>query len=620
MLDRIPTASNVLGQVAEDPTGEGSIGVATSDRDGVYSGGELSIPDGPMARWFLELVDTHGDRPAALTRSGSTFETHTFDEVHEEARLVAGALLEEGLEPGDRVAVRSSTRYEWTVVDIATHLSGLVLVPIYPTFGSSQAVHVLEDAQADVLIAEGEVDDEIQAAVETIFSIDDLPHQPVDSLAGEDRKDDDVATIIYTSGTTGLPKGCALSHRNLLAAMSMVSQRLPIKTGSVGTCFLPLSHALQRLAVYVLWNDGSSAAYMHVDDLKDELTELHPNVFYTVPRVFRRMYDTIQEQASSMSGPKGWLVSWGNEVALEYGRALSEGHDSPSTTLELKHQLADRLVYSKLREQLGFTDIQYAVTGAASIDPDILYYFWGLGVPVLEGWGATEITAPGTMNRPDAFKPGTVGQPLAGVDVKLADDGELLARGPNVMQGYWRNEEATDEAIQDGWYHTGDLAEIDDDGFVTIVDRKKQIAVLDTGENVVPSRVENALTKQRYIEEAMIVAEGRKFVSALVQPNFESLVEYAREHDLAVGDTTTDAEGQIVSVDRELLQTPEVRSLFESAIASANEDLIEYEQVGQFELLERALSVEHEELTPTLKKRRSTIEDHFSDRIEAMYE
>lgn len=619
MIDRVPAASNVLGLFAQEASRAPGTEEGPSTCGEVHSGGDLSTPPGPMARWFLDQVDAHGDRPAALTREGSTFEAHTFEAVHREARQVAGGLLEVGLDPGDRVAVRSGTRYEWTVVDVATYLAGLVLVPIYPTFGPSQAVHVIEDAEASVLVAEGEVDDDIEAAVGTVVPIDDLPRVEPDALEGVDRADDDVATIIYTSGTTGLPKGCALSHENLLAATNMVTERLPIKTESVGTCFLPLSHALQRLAVYVLWNDGSAVAYMHVDDLKDELTELHPNVFYTVPRVFRRMFDSIQDEVASMSGPKRRLVSWANDVAMDYGRALSENHEDPSALLELKHGLADRLVFSKLREQLGFTDIQYAVTGAASIDADILYYFWGLGVPVLEGWGATEVTAPGTMNRPDAFKPGTVGSPLSGVDVKLADDGELLARGPNVMQGYWRNDEATEEVIVDGWYHTGDLAEIDDDGFVTIVDRKKQIAVLDTGKNVVPSRVENELTKQRYVAEAMIVAEGRKFVSALVQPNYEALVEFGRELGHEVGETTEDDSGEIVSIDRALLETPEVQSLFESEIAAANEGLVEYEQVGKFELLERALSVENEELTPTLKKRRSTIQDHFEDRIESMY-
>lgn len=587
----------------------------------IREGGPLSVPEGPMAVWLEDRFEEYGDQPGALVREGDRFVARRYEAVFDRARRVAAGLLEAGLEPGERIGVRAASRYEWSLVDVASHLAGLILVPIYPEFSGDQAGHVVADADVRLLITEGDDPEALVEAVPETVPIAALPEAEPSDLPGRAADDDDPATIIYTSGTTGLPKGCTISHRNLLAATAMVERRLPLDPGHVGTCFLPLSHIYQRVANYYFYATGNAPAYMTVDDLADELGMVEPDVLVTVPRVYRRVYAGIQEQVAEMSGAKRRLVEWADGVARAYGEGLSEG-GRVSTRLSIAHSIADALVLSTLREELGLTDVEYALTGAASIDADLLHFFWGLGVPLIEVYGSTEVTGPSTMNEPDSFRAGTVGYPMDGSEVALAEDGEVLFRGPNVMAGYWDNESATADAIVDGWYHTGDVGEFDDDGFLRIVDRKKRMAVLDTGKNVSPNRVETALTRSRFVAEAMAIADDRKFVTALLQPNYEALLEFAREAGIDVDERAIERDegGEAVAVGTDLIEHPRVREHYETVVERANESLADHEAVGDVRLLERALSIEREELTPTLKKRRPTIEDHFADRIEEMYE
>lgn len=587
----------------------------------IHRGGSLDVPEGPMAAWLEDRFEQYQEYPGALVRDGDSYIEYSFEEVFEHGKRVAGGLLDQGLEPGDRVGLRAGSRYEWSIVDVATHLAGLVLVPVYPAFSADQATHVLEDAGIELLVTEAEYPDALDKTVPTVIPIDELPESEPDELPGFEADVEDVATIIYTSGTTGLPKGCTITHRNLLAATAMVEQRIPLETGSTGTCFLPLSHIYQRVANYYMWETGSAPAYMSVDDLKEELNMVEPELLVTVPRVYRRVYAGIQDEVSQMSGLKRSLVEWADDVARSYGEGLSEGN-SVSTGLGIKHNIADTLVLSTFREELGLTNVEYALTGAASIDGDLLHFFWGMGIPLVEVYGSTEVTGPSTLNKPDSFRAGTVGYPMDGSEVALARDDEVLYRGPNVMEGYWENEDATAEAITDGWYHTGDIGEFDADGFLKIIDRKKNMAVLDTGENVSADEVETALTASRYVTEAMTIADGRKFVTALIQPNYEALLEFARENDIDVDEDAVqrDETGEVVAVGEALVAESAVRELFEREVEQANENLANFASVGDFRLLDRAFSIEREELTPTLKKRRPTIEEHFEERIEEMYD
>jgi long-chain acyl-CoA synthetase len=597
-----------------------TIGEAGID-SGVRSGGDVTVPEGPLAAWLLEHAEVYADEPMAYVKDGSgAFVPRTYAEVFQEVREVAGGLLDLGLSPGDRVAIRAETRYEWSVVDYACALAGLVLVPVYPSFSPEQTAFVLEDSGARVLVHEGDVPVEAAGVVEHTVDIEALPRSAPDDLPGLTADDGDTFTIVYTSGTTGMPKGVELTHRNLLTQAAQFEAVLPpFGPGDVVPVYLPLNHIMQRVLVYAGIQWGSAGAYTTPQTLLEDLKAVKPDGFSGVPRIYRRMYQGVREQVEATPGARGRLGAWALEVAIAYGRAVEQGEVPPG--LRAKHAVAERLVYRRLREALGFDNVRYAGTGAATIDAEVLYFFWGIGVPMLEAYGATETSAGVTFSRLDDFHPGTVGLPAPGVEVRLADDGEVLVRGPNVMKGYWNNPAATAEAIDaDGWYHTGDVGEWQGD-HLRIVDRKKRIQVLDTGKNVYPAPIENALRRSPYVAEAMVVAEGRKYVTALLQPNYPMLVAFAEAEGIAVEASAFayDAMDEIAAVSPALLEEPAVRALYQGEIDAANRTLADYEQVKRFDLVERAFSVEASELTPTLKKRRGTIEEHFADRIDGLY-
>ncbi|MFP4626242.1 MAG: AMP-dependent synthetase/ligase [Natronomonas sp.] len=592
----------------------------------VREGSPLDVPNEPLAQWLDDRVREYAELPAAHFRDNGRYVSVTYEELYDEARLVAGGLVSLGLEPGDRLAIRSGTRYEWSVVDLATLITGVALVPVYPTFSPSQASYVIEDAGADVLVSETvPVEDKIQAVVDEVIDVAELPTGDLEGTPGLDREMDDVASQLYTSGTTGDPKGVKLTHGNFRFQLAMLEEVVPqLDPGAKGTCFLPLSHAYQRLTNYNLWNQGHAPVFIDVDTLVEDLKATEPEMFATVPRVYRRMYDGVQDQLTEMSGVKESLLRWSIDVAKTYGKAKERNAVTPS--LELKRRFADRMVYSKLREEFGMTNIEFAITGAASLDAEILYFFWGLGVDLLEGYGATETCAGATFNRPEEFRAGTVGKPLPGTAVKLDADGEVLIQGPHVMAGYWNLPEKTADTLIEGsedhgiWYRTGDIGEWDGE-YLKIVDRKKRMAVMDTGKNVYPNPIETAIRRSEYVEETMVIADGRKFVSALVQPNFDQILAFADQEGIEYDESAVvhDDDGAM-AVPRELIDHPDVHGLIKAEIESANDGLADYETVKQFVLIERALSVEKEELTPTLKKRRRTIESNFADRIESVYQ
>ena len=588
----------------------------------VKRGPAATVPEEPLAGWFADRADQYGESPAVYVKEDGEYEAISFAELHEEARAVAGGLQDLGLEPGDRLAVQSETRYEWSLVDVACLLAGVVLVPVYPTFSGKKSAYIIEDAEAEVLVTDAkDVHREVANVTDEVLDIADLPRGQLDGNPGEGREIEDLATMIYTSGTTGDPKGVQLTHRNLRAEMAVLDETLPdFDPGQKGSCFLPLSHVYQRVMNYFLWDNGHAAVFMTPDTLVEDLKATEPHILGTVPRVYRRMYDGVQDQVAEMGTPKKNLVRWAMGVAEEYGRAIEDGGPGLSAGLRARHALADRLVFSTLREQLGLTNVEYAITGAASLDASLLHFFWGMGVSLLEVYGATETTGGATFNRMDSFRAGTVGKPLPETEIKLAADGEVLVRGPTVMAGYWNLPEETEASLTDGWYHTGDVGEWDGD-FLKIVDRKKHMQVMDTGKNVYADPIETVLRRQPHIAEALVEAEGRKFVSALLQPNFEALLTFADNQGIDYDDSQVERQdGEVVGVPADLVEQEAVQELFEGEIAAANKDLAEYETVKQFEVIARAFSVEREELTPTLKKRRTNIREHFADRLDAMYE
>jgi long-chain acyl-CoA synthetase len=591
--------------------------------DEVRIGEPIVVPEGPLCAWYLERSEQYADLPAAKFRDkDGEWTTRTYTELLEEAAEVAGGLLELA-DPGDRVAISAETRYEWTVVDMATVLARLVLVPVYPSFSDEQMAFVVKDAGATVLVREAEVPDEVTAVVDHVVDIEDLPRAEfdVESAPGLEADDDDVHTLVYTSGTTGMPKGCELTHANFLAQMEMAVVAMPEQPpGTIGTAFLPLNHIYQRLVNYSGFNQGFCGAYLNVRSLVDDFGEVRPNVVPSVPRVYRRMFDGIREAVGEEEGAKKRIAEWAIDVSIEYGKALERG--DPGPVLRAKHAVADRLVLSTFRERLGVDEVKYAITGAASIDAEVLYFFWGMGVPLLEGYGATETTAGLTFNRIDDFHPGTVGKPMPGTEVKLGPENEVLGRGPQIMQGYWNNPEATADALdEDGWYHTGDVGEWQGD-HLKIVDRMKRLQVLDTGKNVYPAPIEDRLRSSQYVEEAMVVAEGRKYVTALVQPNFGALLKFADAEGIDYDESAVvrDEMDNVNAVPKSLVEHPSIVELLDGEVAEANTHLADYERVKKTRLVPRAFSVEEDELTPTLKKRRRDIEANWEAEIESMYE
>ncbi|MFC7228911.1 long-chain fatty acid--CoA ligase [Salinirubellus salinus] len=593
-----------------------------ASEEGVRVGDPIVVPEGPLCAWYLDRTERYADLPAAKFRDdGGEWTTRSYTELLEEAAEVAGGLLELA-DPGDRVAISAETRYEWSVVDMATVLARLVLVPVYPSFSPEQMAFVVEDAGAKVLIRESEVPGEVTDVVDHVLDLEDLPRAEfdVESAPGLDAADEDVHTLVYTSGTTGMPKGCELTHTNFLAEMEMAIVAMPEQPpGTIGTAFLPLNHIYQRMAHYSGMNQGFCSAYMDVKNLLEDFGEIRPNVVPSVPRVYRRMYDGIREAVSEEEGAKRRIAEWAMGVAIEYGEALERGN--PGSVLRAKHALADRLVLSTFRERLGVDEIAYAITGAASIDAEVLYFFWGMGVPLLEGYGATETTAGLTFNRIDNFHPGTVGEPMPGTEVKLGPENEVLGRGPQIMKGYWNNPDATADALdEDGWYHTGDVGEWQDD-HLKIVDRMKRLQVLDTGKNIYPAPIEDHLRSSQYVEEAMVVAEGRKYVTALVQPNFGALLKFADAEGIDYDERAVvrDEMDNVNAVPESLVEHPSVVELLDGEVAEANTHLADYERVKKTRLVPRAFSVEEDELTPTLKKRRRDIEANWEAEIESMY-
>ncbi len=423
----------------------------------IHSGDALSIPDGPMAAWLDRVHSRHGSKTATRHPEREAMDEHTFEEVWEHARSIAGGLLEHGLEPGDRVGIYADPCYEWSVVDLACQLAGLVSVPVSNLYENERALHIIDDADIDVLVAESTLPVTVEQAVETALRLDTLPDAEPDELPGFDREEDDPATIVYKLGTDKHPRGCTLTHRNLLASIAMLQERLPMDAGGTGTCFLPLAHIYQRSATYYLWHTGNAVAYMSTEDFIDQLQTVHPDLLVGVPRAYDRLHEQMQERLAEMGSAKQLIAK---DVAETYGERMREGR-SATSGLSLKHKMAKRTVFPALREEFGLDELTYALTGTESIDDDVLHFFWGLGIPMREIYESTEMTGLATITGPEDFRADTVGEPFPGMEIALAEDDEIVVRGPNVMDGYWDDEQATAYAIREEWYHTGDLGDFD---------------------------------------------------------------------------------------------------------------------------------------------------------------
>ncbi len=552
------------------------------------------------------------------------WEDVTAAEFLTEVSAVAKGLIAVGIEAGDRVALISKTRYEWTLVDYAIWFAGAVTVPIYETSSAEQVGWILRDSAARAVVAETPEHlariTEVRGDLEELNHVWSITDNAIDTLTrlGGDISDEelekrrtqatplDLATLIYTSGTTGRPKGCMLTHGNFMfelgVAVDELDELFQDEDGST-LLFLPLAHVFARIiqvgCIKSRTRLGHSADIKH---LLPDLQEFKPTFILAVPRVFEKVFNTASQRAAADG--KGSIFDKAAETAIAYSRGLDKG--GPSIAVRAKHAVFKRLVYGKLLAALGGS-CRYAVSGGAPLGDRLGHFYRGIGLQILEGYGLTETTAALSANLPDATKIGSVGRPLPGTAVRVADDGELLFRGGQVMAGYWRNDEATAEVLErDGWFHTGDLGEVDDEGFIRITGRKKEILVTAGGKNVAPAVLEDRLRGHLLVDQCVVVGDGQPFIAALVTLDRDSLPVWAEQR----GKSTNVAD---------LVDDPDLRAEIEGAVEEANKSVSKAESIRKFTILADEWTEEGGQLTPSLKLKRNVVMREFRDEVAALY-
>jgi long-chain acyl-CoA synthetase len=575
---------------------------------------------------------------ATATRSGTAvrhfadgeWRDVSFAELGERARALAAGLIGMGIEPGDRVAILADTRMEWTVADLAALLAGAVVVPVYQTSSPEEVEYVLAHSGARLLFADGpeqlaKLDDarerlpDLEAVVafegagDAVFSLDAVrtagaavTAEEVEARARSVRPDD-LCTIVYTSGTTGPPKGCMLTHANLRVDGAMVQGRLPLGPGDVLFAFLPLAHVLTRGVQFLALDSGATLAFWRGDMTKvlDDIAAVRPTHLPSVPRVFEKIHARALRSAEGSPLKRALFhraVATGRRV-----RELEAAGRRPGRALALRHRLADRLVLSKVRALFGGR-LELALTGAAPISPEVLRFFDACGVTVLEGYGMTETAAVATVNTPSERRLGTVGRPLEGCEVRIADDGEVLMRGPNVFAGYYRDDAATEATLRDGWLHSGDLGALDADGFLRITGRKKDLIITSSGKNISPANIEDALRQSPWIGQAVVVGDRRPYLVALLTLDAQEAPEQARLAGIDAGDDPA-----------ALARDPRIRQVVQGIVDEANRRFARIEQVKRFAILPRELDQANGELTPTQKIRRRAVLENHAATVEELY-
>ena len=563
-------------------------------------------------------------RPTAPRVPGGTWRDVTASEFLVEVSAVAKGLIASGIEAGDRVALMSRTRYEWTLLDYAIWFAGAVSVPIYETSSADQVAWVLYDSGARAVLVEtpehmGRVSG-VRAGLKNLNHVWSIDDNAVDVLSrlGEDISDDDLeerrsattpldlATLIYTSGTTGRPKGCMLTHGNFMFELGVAVDelgRLFASKDASTLLFLPLAHVFARIiqvgCVKSRTRLGHSSDITH---LLPDLQEFRPTFLLAVPRVFEKVFNTASQTAAADG--RGKLFDRAAETAIAYSRGIDRG--GPSLRVRAEHAVFSRLVYGRLRAALGGSCL-HAISGGAPLGERLGHFYRGVGITILEGYGLTETTAALTVNLPDALKIGTVGRPLPGTGVRVADDGELLFRGGQVFAGYWNNEEATREAIErDGWLHTGDIGEVDDEGFVRVTGRKKEILVTAGGKNVAPAVLEDRLRGHHLVSQCMVVGDGQPFIAALVTVDDEAFAAWASAHGKPAG--------VAANVDDD-----DLRAEIAVAVEEANKAVSKAESIRRFVILAVDWTEEAGQLTASLKLRRSIVMREFRDEVAGLY-
>ncbi len=577
----------------------------------------------------LALGRCRGDQVIEISSSG----------MLERVRDLSLGLGVLGVRAGDRVALISESRPEWLLCDLAILAGGAVTVPIYPTLSAAHARYMLQDSGARLAIVSTRLQlDKIQdvrhllpsleavilmdaaaaAASTSVLSLDDLERRGHARMTAEwgaakafrdtarAVRPDDLATIIYTSGTTGEPKGVMLTHGNLVADIRGAAPSLDLSQEDVALSFLPLSHAFERMVAYIYLFAGVTIVFAEsFDTVARDLGRVRPTVLTGVPRVYEKLNARILDVGQATPGLKGKIFQWAVRAGMARAAAALRGR-TPGPLTALQASIADRLVFATIRAKLGGR-LRFAASGSAPLAGNILEFFYAIGIPIIEGYGLTETAPILTFNPQSAPRVGTVGKAIPGVELRIAADGEILARGPNIMPGYFNKPEATADALKDGWFHTGDIGQLDADGYLTITDRKKDLLVTSGGKKIAPQPIEGVLKRSPLVSEAVILGDRRKYATALIVPDFAALER--RLKDL----------GRPPAAREELVARPDVLALYQEIVDALNRELSQFERIKKIALLPAEFTVESGELTPTLKVKRKVVEQKWSERIEALY-
>lgn len=567
---------------------------------------------------IFEAADTFPNKKILYYKKGGSYVGITFKELRKQVYFFSSALLGLGIEKGDRVGILSSNHPEWVIADLAIMHIGAIVVPVHVSLSPRLIQHILLDSGARILIVNNQlqlnkvllIEKNLPDLKKIIYMDIDNPDTPSskaliswEEMISNGKKQNlkpkqegrhtDIATIVYTSGTTDTPKGVMLSHYNILSNVRAALDYVSVTPKDILLSFLPLSHILERTAgYYAPISQGASIAYAeNTKTLPKNIKEIRPTILVSVPRIFEKMFDAIWEKVKRKKYLKNFFV-W----------ALNQEKGT------WKHFFADIIVYRKIRNLLGGR-LRFTISGGASLNPKLARFYEKIGIIILEGYGLTEASPVVSVNTLEKKKFGSVGLPLIGIDVKIAQDKEILVKGPNVMQGYFHNEQATKEIIDEyGWLHTGDLGFIDNEGFLFVIGRRKEMIVLSTGKNVWPEVVENALNSDRFILQSIVFGNNQKYLTALIVPDLQELQEFTRENHIVYNDLD------------ELLEKEEIQKLYQERIARATKHLSDHEKVVRFHLLKNEFQQKKDELTPTLKLRREIIAEKYKTIIQKMYE
>ncbi len=579
----------------------------------------------------------YGNRPVLqVKRGGISYRDITWSEFASQVEAIALALIDLGVEPGDRVAILAENRPEWATADLSILAAQAVTVPIYTTLVAEEVHYILKNSGAKfIFVSSPEMMTNVLSAdkaQELKIILFDAPYRVsgprlwwLGELMGLGRtaglqtkeelakrlaqaKSEELASIIYTSGTTGPPKGVMLTHGNFLSNCRAIREVIPINEKDTTLSFLPLSHVFERVAGYyfVLLVGGKIAYAENLEKVRENLLEACPTVLTGVPRFYEKIVERIREVAGAQPAYRRRIFSWALKVGQQWAKAALSGKPV-SGRLALQHRIARALVFSKIKFSFG-GNLRFCISGSAPLAPEVAHFFYAIGILILEGYGLTETSPVITVNRPDRFRFGSVGLPLPGVEVRVAPDGEILTRGPHIMRGYWNNPQATAEVMDaDGWFHTGDVGVLSADGFLTITDRKKDLIKTSGGKMVAPQNLEASLKTDPLIADCVLIGDRRKYLTALIVPNKPAVEAYAHKHSLAAANFEA------------LLQRSEITGLFWQRVERVNQKLASFEQIKKITLLPEPFTLSGGELTPTMKVKRRVIAERYASLIEAMY-